>query len=327
MTKLVRLATVIISVALLAACMETPAGIGSQPVSKAQPASQMELESNTGQQAVIGMLVSNLTSDSNLALVDAATQKADILGLELQIYNGINDPQIQISQVKKLVGENINGILLLAQDPASIQGEVELAIQAGVPVVSLGSKIESDAITSFVGAPEELSGEMAMGFIANLLEGKGQIVILEGASGQSAHVERRRGIQNILDTHRGIRVVSAKNGNWSTSTAMTLMERWLQAFDQIDAVVAENDDMALGARQVIEQNGLDIPVVGIDGTQKGLEAVANNRLAATVFQNGPKQAEIAVEVLFSAIEKQEIQKEYRTDCILVEKGNIGNYWF
>lgn len=327
MGRTIRIVTLLLCGIFMAACFQPEKFLPTKGEETSGPSLQV-LENKSSTSMEIGMLVNNLTSEVNLALVEAATSKANELNLELRVYNGNNDSQIQSSQLEKLVEEGIGGIILVTQQPDLLQHAVGQAGKAGVPVVCLGARVEGEGTTAFVGAPEEYSGELAMEFAAGIVQGKGKIVILEGSSGQSLHLERRKGIQTILEKNRGIRVLSAKNGNWTAAAAMTLMERWLQAFDEIDAVVAENDDMALGARWVIEQHGLNIPVVAIDGTAQGVEAVAQNRLAATVFQNIPKQAEIAVEVVYSAMEQETIAPEYWTDCLLVQPENvqeIGNF--
>lgn len=139
--------------------------------------------------------------------------------------------------------------------------------------------------------------------------------------GQSAQIERRQGIQNILDQYPDIEVLAEKTANWSRSEGMTVMENWLQAFDVIDAVVSENDEMGLGAREAVKASGKDIPVIGVDGITDALNAVAAGDMVASIFQDGAGQGAKAVEVLVDVIEGKQVEENYWIDF---EEANIDN---
>lgn len=143
--------------------------------------------------------------------------------------------------------------------------------------------------------------------------------------GQSAQLERSEGINNILAKYPDIKVLAEKTANWSRSEAMTVMENWLQAFDKIDAVVGENDEMALGARQAIEAKGLDIPTIGVDGITDALNAVEKGTLIASIFQDGAGQGSKALEVAVSAAKGNTVDKEYWIDFEPVTKDNVAEF--
>ena len=106
---------------------------------------------------------------------------------------------------------------------------------------------------------------------------------------------------------------------------MTIMENWLNAFDNIDAVIAENDEMALGAREAIKAKGLDIPVIGVDGITDALNAVESGDMVASIFQDGAGQGSKAVEVLVKAIKGETVDKEYWIDFEPVTKDNVAEF--
>ena len=98
-----------------------------------------------------------------------------------------------------------------------------------------------------------IAGEIEMSAVAEALEGKGRIVILEGTYGHEPQLQRKRGYDNVLKEYPDIEVVATQTGKWYRNEAMAVMENWLQADMGIDAVVAENDEMALGALKAIEE--------------------------------------------------------------------------
>lgn len=285
-------------------------------------------EAQTGEndkKIVLGMTLYSLKNEFTVRLANAAEAKAKELGAVLQVYDGNYDPSTQISQIETMIADGVDGIILNPQDIEALTVAVDKAVEAGIPIVGVNTRVNSDKLTSYVGSIDVTAGEMEMQHIADLLDGKGNVVIIEGPMGQSAQIERRAGIQNVLDKYPGINVIAEKTANWSRSEAMTIMENWLQSFDTIDAVIGENDEMALGARQAIEAKGLDIPCVGVDGITDALDAVENGSMVASIFQDGAGQGSKAVEVLINAINGEKVEEEYWIDFEEVVKDNVAEF--
>lgn len=280
---------------------------------------------STDKKIVLGMTLYSLKNEFTVRLANAATAKAKELGVEIKIYDGNYDPSTQINQIETMIADGVDGIVLNPQDAQALAAGVDKAVAANIPVVGVNTRVESDKLTSYVGSKDVYAGELEMQKIADLIGGKGNIVIIEGPLGQSAQIERRKGIQNILDKYPDIKVLAEKTANWSRSEAMTIMENWLQAFDKIDAVVGENDEMALGARQAVEAKSLDTPCIGVDGITDALNAVENGALVASVFQDGAGQGSKAVEVLVDTINGKTVDKEYWIDFELVTKDNVAEF--
>lgn len=273
----------------------------------------------------IGITLYSLKNEFTVRLANAAEAKAKELGVELKVYDGNYDPSTQISQVETMISDGCKGIILNPQDAEACAPCVDKAVEAGIPIVGVNTRVKSDKLTSYVGSQDVTAGEMEMQKIVDLLGGKGNIVIIEGPMGQSAQIERREGIRNILDKNPDIKVLAEKTANWSRSEAMTVMETWLQAFDQIDAIVAENDEMALGAREAVKAAGKDIPAIGVDGITDALNAVENDDLVASIFQDGAGQGSKAVEVLVNAIKGDTVEENYWIDFEEVNKDNVAEF--
>lgn len=273
----------------------------------------------------LGITLYSLKNEFTVRIANAAEAKAKELGAELVVYDGNYDPSTQISQVETMISDGVDGIILNPQDAEACAPCVDKAVEAGIPIVGVNTRVKSDNLTSYVGSQDVTAGEMEMQKIVDLLDGKGKIVIIEGPMGQSAQIERRQGIQNILDKSPGIEVLAEKTANWSRSEGMTVMENWLQAFDQIDAIVAENDEMALGAREAVKASGKDIPAVGVDGITDALSAIKNGDLVASMFQDGAGQGSKSVEVLLNAIKGETIEDNYWIDFEEVNKDNVAEF--
>lgn len=263
----------------------------------------------------LGITLYSLQNEYTVRFANAAADYAGEKGIELQIYDGNYDAELQINQVKQMLEDGVDGLILNPQEAVRCSECVDAAVEAGVPVIAVNTRVENDGITSYVGSDDVEAGEMIMERAAEALAGKGNVVILEGPLGQSAQLDRLQGMKNILKENPGIQVIGDKTANWSRLEAQTVMAKWLDTFDRIDAVVAENDDMALGAVQAIKDDGRipgeDILVVSIDGSEDAQAAVQEGSILMTVYQNAEKQACVAIDVLLQALAGEEVYPEYQ----------------
>lgn len=308
-------------ISMLAGC-----GNSDKPADKPkEDAADKGTEKEGTKKIKLGITLYSLKNEFTVRIANAAEAKAKELGIELVIYDGNYDPSTQISQVETMISDGCDGIILNPQDAEACVPCVDKAVEAGIPIVGVNTRVKSDKLTSYVGSQDVTAGEMEMQKIADLIGGKGNIVIIEGPMGQSAQLERRKGIQNILDKYPDIKVLAEKTANWSRSEGMTVMENWLQAFDDINAVVAENDEMALGAREAIKPSGKDIPAIGVDGITDALKAVEEGNLIASIFQDGAGQGSKAVEVLNDVIQGKDVEENYWINFEEVNKDNVAEF--
>ena len=106
------------------------------------------------------------------------------------------------------------------------------------------------------------------------------------------------------------------------------MENWIQSYgDQINAVFAQNDEMAMGALMALEQANRKqkVVLVGVDAIADALAAVRDGRLDATVFQDAKGQGTAAVDTAVKIIRKEPYQKQTLIPFQLVTKDNVGQY--
>lgn len=322
MHKLKKMAALLLSIVMLVSFAACSSGTGK---TSAEPSGVAKVSKPTDNKIVIGMTLYSLKNEFTVRLSSAAKKKADELGAELKIYDGNYDPNTQINQVETMIADGVDAIILNPQDAKACAIAVDKAAAAGIPVIGVNTRVESNKLTSYIGSKDVYAGELEMKAIADKIGGKGNIVILDGPLGQSAQLERSQGIQNILQKYPDIKVIAEKTANWSRSEAMTVMENWLQAFDRIDAVVGENDEMALGARKAIEAKNMNIPTIGIDGITDALNAVENGKLIGSIFQDGAGQGSKALEIAYQAGKGNKVEKEYWIEFEMVTKDNVAEF--
>jgi len=167
---------------------------------------------------------------------------------------------------------------------------VQAAKDANIPVIAVNTGLigpAADLLTANVLPDDVKAGEAEMQQLADKLGGKGNILMLQGPLGSSPELNRTQGINNILAKYPDIKVLAKDTANWARDQAYNKMKSWISAFGQdLNGVVSENDDMAIGAHQALSEAGITVPITGIDGIQDGLKGVLDGWLSATNLQNG-----------------------------------------
>ncbi len=225
--------------------------------------------------------------------------------VELTVFDGRYDASVQQSQFETMVTQQFDGIIFVPIDIEAGAAAVAVAAAAGIPVVGSNTRVNSDQLTSYIGSNDVLGGyEQAVG-VFELLGGEGNIVILEGPLGQSAQIERREGNLKALEEYPGINMLAMQPANWSRAEALARMENWLTTYPgQIDGVVGQNDEMALGAIEALKAAGIDpatIPTSGIDGVTDAMLAVKAGEHDISILQDAKAQAEGALDIVLARI--------------------------
>jgi len=330
-TKIIALVTlVMLTFTLLSGC-----GSSKSPeadATKAETAKTSESNNDAGKPAdkkiKIGITYQNLQNEFILNIQDAVKAKAQELGIELIETDGQGKAENQISQIENFITQKVDAIILNPFDRDGCVPAVDKAAAANIPIIVVNAEVANlDKATSYVGSDSVESGRIEMQYAAEQMGGKGNIVIIHGPNGHSAEVDRTNGIMEVLKNYPDIKVVAEQTANWDRAEAMALMENWLQSGMEINAVIAQNDEMALGAYKAIEAAGKqnDIKVIGIDAIPDALKAVEEGKLIGTVFQDSRGQGAKAVEVAVMAGKGEKVEKEYMIPYQLVTKENLAQF--
>ena len=165
--------------------------------------------------------------------------------------------------------------------------------EAGIPVILVDRGVDescADLYATQISSDFIWEGAQAADMVGDLLGGSGKVVELEGTVGASAANERKQGFDDELaDKYPDIEIVASQTGDFTRALGKEVMESFIKSYDNIDAVFAHNDDMALGAIEAIKEAGLkpgeDIKVVGCDGVKGAFEAMVAGEMNGTVECN------------------------------------------
>lgn len=276
----------------------------------------------------IALIQQHQTNAFQIAVTEGAEAKAEELGVDLTILSADQDAATQISQIEQCVTQGYDAILFEPVDPDGLGAAAKAASDAGVVVINIVSACtdwESYGISAVSYGNNVSAGEDQMQNVVDILGGKGNIAILTGPAGDSAGLQRMEGYENVLKNYPDVvQVVQPADCQWDTASAQSTVESWLSAYD-LDAIVCENDGMAVGAGNAAGANS-GIVIVGIDGTPDGMEAIGDGRMTGTVSQDGGAQAANAIEAAVTLLDGGELETtEIVTENIWIDSNNLADY--
>lgn len=250
-------------------------------------------------------------------------ENVDVIYVDAQ-----NDANKQLSQIETFISQKVDAIVLIPVDTVSAPEMVARANKANIPIVVVNRWFEGvDKATAYVASESIKSGIMQMEEVAKILKGKGNIAIMTGQLGHEAQIKRTEGNKQVISKYPEMKVVLEGTASWDRAKGMALMENWLQSGKKIDAVVANNDEMAIGAIMAAEAAGKakDIVFAGIDATPDALEFVKAGKLHVTVFQNARAQGQGGLEAAIKAARGEKVEKYVWIPYELVTKDNVEEY--
>lgn len=273
----------------------------------------------------IGVTYQNLQNEFVINIQDALRKRAKELNIKLIEVDGQGKAENQISQVENFLALDVDAIILNPFDQYGSAPVVSIANREGKPVVVVNAVVVNlDKADAYVGSNDQEAGRIAATCIAQQLDGRGNIALIRGPNGHSAEIQRTEGILEVLKNHPGINIIFDQSGNWDRTQGLELMENWLSTGKPLQAVIAQNDEMALGAQKAIEAAGKqkDILVIGIDAIPDAIRAVKEGRLCATVFQDARGQGILALELAVKLCEGKPVDRTNYIPFQLITKENL-----
>lgn len=289
---------------------------------------------STAAQAAVTVGVSMALFDDNFLTAVRASMKdrAQQLGVAVQFEDAGNDIGRQLNQIQNFIAQHVDAIVVNPVDTDATPRMTQLVVAAGIPLVYV-NRMPADkqlpARVSFVGSDETQSGTLEMAEVCRLLGGRGDIVVLMGELTNQSARQRTRDVENVIARPgcRDIHVLDRQAANWKRTEAADLMTNWLSAGLRPAAVVANDDEMAIGAIQALKQARLlsSTIVAGIDGTPDALAQMKAGGLRVTVFQNAPAQGRGAIDIALKLARHEAVPSFVWVPFELVTPDNLASY--
>jgi ribose transport system substrate-binding protein len=269
----------------------------------------------------VGLAISTLNNPFFVDLRDGAQAAATKAGIALIVLDAQNDSAKQASSVEDLIAKKVSAVIINPTDSDAVVPTVKKLNGAKIPVVTVDRAANGGIVAAHIASDNVAGGRMAAAYVGKRLNGKGNVVMLEGIAGSSAARDRGKGFREGLQKFPGIKIVASQTADFDRSKGLSVMENILQAQKKIDAVFAQNDEMALGAIQAIEaaKRDKEMFVVGFDAIADALKAVNAGKMAATIAQQPKVMGQLAVEAAATLLKGGKVPKFTPVPLKLVTK--------
>ncbi len=167
-----------------------------------------------------------------------------------------DSPATQVSVVEDLMIKEIDALVILAHDSAPLTPIVKQASEEGIYVVSVDRGLTEPVADIYVAGDNPGLGRVSAEWMAKELNGEGDIVVLEGIP-CVINTQRVEAFEKVMEQYPNITIMDSQPANWSTQKGLEIMENYLQKYDKIDAVWAQDDDVLKGVLQAYEESGRD----------------------------------------------------------------------
>jgi ribose transport system substrate-binding protein len=245
---------------------------------------------------VIGLSISTLNNPFFVDLKDGAQAAAKELGIELVVMDAQNDASKQMANIENLVQQKVSVLIVNPVDSKAVVSAIEAANKANIPVITVDRGADGGKIVSAIASDNVAGGKMAAQLLIDKLGGKGKVIELEGIPGSSAANDRGKGFDDGIKSATGITLAAKQPADFDRAKGMKVMENILQANPEIQAVFAQNDEMALGAVEAIKAaKRQNVLVVGFDATADAIKAVDSGDMLATVAQKPKDMGKVSIE--------------------------------
>jgi ribose transport system substrate-binding protein len=270
----------------------------------------------------IAVFTKNQTNPAYEAFRIAADRIAQATGVRVVHFvpkqpDNVDEQKAMVEQVLK---DKPDVVIFIPVDDVAMIPSVKELNAANIPVVLVANPLPGSFVT-YVGADDYEIGYRQAHYLFDKLGGKGKIVVIEGTPAAPTNRERVRGYKRAVAQYPGIEVLGSGNGNYQQPDAKRAMEKFLAAYPQIDAVLAANDGMALGALEALKEAGRTSVVIGINGILPAVQQIETGAILASVDFNMFKMGCTATRAAVRYLKREPLPEKVILPAEIIDKTN------
>jgi ribose transport system substrate-binding protein len=274
----------------------------------------------------IGVLEPNMAIPHFVAQAYGFVDEAEKLGMKVIMYDAGEHKNVakQVSQMEDLIANKVDVICIVPGTTVTAMAQIDQAIAAGIPVVNVNIMSENQKVLGRIRSDDYEQGRLQGEFIVKALKGKGNVVMMNGVSGNSAFINRAKGFQEYVAKYPDIKILSEQWTPNATDRGLKLMEDWSQTFPKIDAVFSGADRLAIGAAQALRAQGKkpgDVVITTVDYNDDTERFVREGWISAAMAQSPVLMGRWGVRVALAALQKQPIPDRLFTPNFVMTKDN------
>jgi inositol transport system substrate-binding protein len=251
--------------------------------------------------------------------------------VNLQFEDAQADIGRQINQVQNFIAQGVDAIIVNPADTAATRAITDMVAASGIPLVYVNRAPDQKKLSEkvvVVVSDDLVAGRLEMEALAKCMGGKGKVAIMMGELASNATQGRTAGNKEVIEKTPGVTIVEEQTANYQRNQAINLMTNWIVSGEKIDAVSANNDEMAIGAIVAMQQAGISpdkVCVGGIDATTNALDYMEQGLLDVTVFQDAKGQGRRAVDAAVKLAKGEPVEQYQIIPYELVTPENMAEY--
>ncbi len=328
--KIFSLGIALIMSVSLAAC-------GSQNAASNADGAQKSPDNGADKKFKVGVVIRDNKSPFQAAIKQGIeTAAKEYPQVEFDIRDGQTDVSVQTNIIETFITQKKDLIIAIPAQLDALVPVVKKANAENIPVMTVNNQLgEGAEVLTYVGADDYKGGQVQGELVKDMLNGKGNIVLIQGVLGTSPQVLRQKGMEDYLKENApDIKIIAAMNNDWDNAKSITVVQNFLTRFPkgQIDGIVVQGPYDAIAAADACKAAGrteLVGKVIGFDMPKEVLEAIGNGTLFGTVNQDPAVQGTLAVKTasdyLSGKIKKEDIEPETWTDLPKVNNSNYKDF--
>lgn len=274
----------------------------------------------------IGVSLASPTIPLYVAMADGMKRRAAEIGVELKFTEANEDPAQQLNDVQDLISQGVDGILISPIDAEAAVPAYEDARAAGIKVMSIARNTDPKVEDSFIGASWKKYGHDIAAWTCKKTGGKATVALVKGPAGASFVEEMVDGYKGYLSSScAGMKIVSESNADTLTSEkGLAVAQDALSANPGVDVIFANNDDLAKGAIQALEERRRvgKVIVTGFDGTPSGVEQIRKGEQSMTIALRPYQWGRLGLDTMVRALRGEKVGKLVGIDTTLIDEGNV-----
>ncbi len=276
-----------------------------------------------------GFSQATLQSPFYVDLTAGAKAAAKASGDDLVALDANNDVTKQNNDLQDLITKGVNALIINPVNPDAVAPALEAAKAAKTPIITVDRNVH-DAVAAYVGRNNEkmggIVGQAAVDYFKKIGVSQPKIIEIQGDPGGTVMKARRDGFHKYAEP-AGFKIVEGPYAEYVRANAVTAMQDLLQANPDVKGVYAHNDDMALGALQVLrENNRSDVAVFGVDGLSEALKIIASTgQFVATALNDPIYLGDVTVQTARRVSAGQKVPTFVDAGTTLVTRENVGQF--
>jgi ribose transport system substrate-binding protein len=264
--------------------------------------------SSSGKKITIGLANQQMSVTFPAAIAKGAQAEAKKLGVDLVVLDSQGDQAKQASQVQDLIGQKVNGIILVPLSPGPAQAMVDQAAAAGVAVGTAHGYVGADRSAKdpygklkFIVDENEIGAGATAGQMALKAVPSGDVAVITGAAGFPENKLRVQDFEKALTDKGGYTVVANQPGDWTKEGGQSACQNIVAAHPKVGLFYAISDDMAVGCAAAVKSAGSNAKIIGVGGSQGGIDAIKAGTLFGTVCYKPFDEGQMAVQMMVDSL--------------------------